>query len=394
VASYVYDASGRRVRKIASGTTTEYIYDLGGNVVAEKVGTTWTKGYSYLGGQLAAQYKDGTTYFVHKDHLGSTRLLTKVDKSYQPADAYDFLPFGESTSSGSTTHKFTGKERDSESGLDFFIARYYSSQYGRYFIPDWAAAPTAVPYADFGDPQSLNLYTYVGNNPVTQFDVDGHCWPACGSGLLSWAVTRMALDGGPKPFARNVGIGVAKGSGAFGFDTLKTVVAAGSPTNLGQAISVMMTPRPEALAPSNQTEAEVSAATQLTLTVATSVVPLALEANSAKTVNLGERAQQVHAVLDPIAQRMRTTAVAEVTNADGTVRTLVSSSRPTLGPAQRGALNPGEVPVSGAGHAEQTILNSAQQNGQVVNSMGVTRTPCLDCAQRLQQAGVRVERPQ
>jgi RHS repeat-associated protein len=76
-------------------------------------------------------------------------------------------------------YKFTGKERDSESGLDEFGARYYSSSIGRFMIPDWAAAPTAVPYAHYGNPQSLNLYSYVENNPTTMGDPDGHECPEC-----------------------------------------------------------------------------------------------------------------------------------------------------------------------------------------------------------------------
>jgi RHS repeat-associated protein len=68
----------------------------------------------------------------------------------------------------------TGKERDSESGLDMFGARYYGSSLGRFMTPDWAAKPTNVPYASFGNPQSLNLYSYVSNNPCTTRDPDGH----------------------------------------------------------------------------------------------------------------------------------------------------------------------------------------------------------------------------
>src|SRR6185437_7816732 len=67
------------------------------------------------------------------------------------------------------------KERDTESGLDNFGARYMSSSMGRFMTPDWAAKPTAVPYAMYGDPQSLNLYTYEHNNPVAKADPDGHC---------------------------------------------------------------------------------------------------------------------------------------------------------------------------------------------------------------------------
>lgn len=72
-------------------------------------------------------------------------------------------------------HKFTAKERDAESGLDNFGARFNSSQMGRFMTPDWSAAPMGVPYADFGNPQSLNLYSYVKNNPINATDVDGHC---------------------------------------------------------------------------------------------------------------------------------------------------------------------------------------------------------------------------
>ena len=71
-------------------------------------------------------------------------------------------------------HKFTGKERDTESGLDYFGARYYGSALGRFVAPDSAAKPMAVPYADFADPQSLNLYTYVRNIPTVRVDPDGH----------------------------------------------------------------------------------------------------------------------------------------------------------------------------------------------------------------------------
>src|SRR5436190_22948331 len=103
-------------------------------------------------------------------------LLTAVDKSAY--DSLDYLPFGEQIAGGSgTTHKFTGKERDAESGLDNFGARYDSSSMGRFMSPDWAAKPTTVPYAVFGDPQSLNLYAYVENAPVNRADADGHSDP-------------------------------------------------------------------------------------------------------------------------------------------------------------------------------------------------------------------------
>jgi RHS repeat-associated protein len=71
-------------------------------------------------------------------------------------------------------HRYTGKERDAESGLDNFGARYYASNMGRFMGPDFNDSPDPVPYADFTNPQSLNLYSYAYNNPLTNMDADGH----------------------------------------------------------------------------------------------------------------------------------------------------------------------------------------------------------------------------
>lgn len=72
------------------------------------------------------------------------------------------------------TLQFTGKERDAETGLDYFGARYYGSALGRFTSSDWSAAPEPVPYTDLTNPQSLNLYEYVLNNPLRSVDADGH----------------------------------------------------------------------------------------------------------------------------------------------------------------------------------------------------------------------------
>lgn len=69
---------------------------------------------------------------------------------------------------------FTGKLRDQDTGLDYFGARYFAGVQGRFLTPDWSATPEAVPYGHFETPQSLNLYAYVKNNPITDVDVDGH----------------------------------------------------------------------------------------------------------------------------------------------------------------------------------------------------------------------------
>jgi RHS repeat-associated protein len=78
--------------------------------------------------------------------------------------------------------KFTGKERDTESSLDYFDARHYASSMGRFMTADQAAdetIPVPLPFADFRNPQSLNLYSYGLNNPVSNVDPDGHDVHVC-----------------------------------------------------------------------------------------------------------------------------------------------------------------------------------------------------------------------
>jgi RHS repeat-associated protein len=116
-----------------------------------------------------------TTLYYHGDQIGSARVMTDAN-GYLVWQA-TYLPYGGEFNPEPTNnhYKFTGKERDPESGLDYFGARYYKSAFGRFMTPDWSASATAVPYAEFGEPQSLNLYSYVRNSPVERVDKDGHC---------------------------------------------------------------------------------------------------------------------------------------------------------------------------------------------------------------------------
>jgi RHS repeat-associated protein len=69
---------------------------------------------------------------------------------------------------------FTGKERDAESGLDYFGARYYGPNMGRFMSPDWADEYDPIPYSYQPNPQTLNLYSFARNNPFALRDLDGH----------------------------------------------------------------------------------------------------------------------------------------------------------------------------------------------------------------------------
>jgi RHS repeat-associated protein len=170
---YVYDASGRRVRLRAT-TDIDDLYDLAGNVITELTPSgAVNRNEVYAGGVHIATYSGGTTYFTHSDWLGTERVRSTVAGGvYSTWSSY---PFGEGSSASNPgpTH-FTGKDRDAESGNDYFGARYYNPTLGRFMNPDWSSTPEPVPYADLGNPQSLNLYGYVLNNPLGKFDVDGH----------------------------------------------------------------------------------------------------------------------------------------------------------------------------------------------------------------------------
>ena len=172
-ATYSYDGDGKRVKKTVGSATTIFVYDVGGRLIAEYFSTASTTG--------------GGTLYLTDDHLGSTRVVT--DASGNLKGRHDYLPFGEEIPSGiggrTTTmeygsndgvrQRFTGKEWDTETGLDYFGARYLSAAQGRWTIPDWSEGAAPVPYADLHDPQTLNLYAYVRNNPLTRSDPDGHC---------------------------------------------------------------------------------------------------------------------------------------------------------------------------------------------------------------------------
>jgi RHS repeat-associated protein len=182
-ASYAYDAEGQRVRKVAGTTVEEYVYDEGGSQIATMQPNGAMKRIElYIGARHLATYDiaSNATYFIHGDWLGTERLRTNATgAAYESCTS---LPFGDNqTCTGgadiSPMH-FTGKPRDTETNLDYFGARYYNSGMARWMSPDWAGKPTTVPYAQFGDPQSLNLYGYVTDNPVSRQDGDGHDAPA------------------------------------------------------------------------------------------------------------------------------------------------------------------------------------------------------------------------
>jgi RHS repeat-associated protein len=149
-------------------------------VVAESdLAGTLKSEYVFFDGERMAR-RDGATgtggvFYYFSDHLKTASVITDTAGTIKAES--DYYPWGgelQFVNNDSNDYKFTGKKRDLETGLDYFGARYYSNGLGRWVSADWSATPILVPYANFFDPQTLNLYQFVGGNPASKADPDGH----------------------------------------------------------------------------------------------------------------------------------------------------------------------------------------------------------------------------
>ena len=166
-----YDGDGvRRKRQDSDGT----VHYLGG--YERKLADTYnsevvTKYYSAsLGAMIrpVAFRRGGTLHWVGADHLGGT--IRVLDSSFAALDGMRYKPYGEDRDTGSslnTDRKFTGQTEDEAAGLYWYASRAYDPAIGRFVSPD-----SIVPAP--GNPQSLNRYSYVYNNPLKYTDPSGH----------------------------------------------------------------------------------------------------------------------------------------------------------------------------------------------------------------------------
>ncbi len=166
--TYTYDGDGKRVKK-SSGTL--YWYDAGGNVIEETdLNGNLVNDYIYGAGmRLARRSASGLILTYFTDPLGSSRYVQGAG-GLTHAES-DYYPFGgerviSNTLASANNYKFTGMERDTESGLDHTLYRQFTSTYGRWMSPDPMTG-------DITNPQSLSRYTYVLDNPATLADPDG-----------------------------------------------------------------------------------------------------------------------------------------------------------------------------------------------------------------------------
>ena len=166
VVNYKYDALGRRIQRTTSaGANERYVYD--GNDVLLDLNADWSVATKYLNGEGVDNHLaqtsavTGVSYYL-TDHLGSTAGLTDASGNLVEQLTYD--SFGNSSGSTRTRYGYTGRERDPDTGLMYYRARWYDPEVGRFISED-----------PIGLAGGINLYAYVGNNPIGFNDPLGLC---------------------------------------------------------------------------------------------------------------------------------------------------------------------------------------------------------------------------
>jgi RHS repeat-associated protein len=166
--TYTYDGDGRRVKK-SDGT----LYLVDDSFRPLSIGTTsgsMTKDFVFLGGKRIAfvSLASCNAYYYLSDHLGSTAVIGSGDGKTIQWEA-DYFPFCSErqvfTALVNNSYQFTGYEYDSDTQYNYAVARFDAGRWGRFLSPD--------PYlgsVDVSNPQSLNRYAYVLNNPLNLID--------------------------------------------------------------------------------------------------------------------------------------------------------------------------------------------------------------------------------
>jgi RHS repeat-associated protein len=171
IAEYLYDFNGNRMVKknYVNGSLANTVYSWSDSFETKVIegGATETTVYYFANKELVGKKDNsGNRTYIHNDHLGSTSIVTNSGGSLVESTSYD--PWGE-VLAGGTQSKFgyTGQEHDSETGLDYYNFRYYNSDIRRFAQPDDIIQ-------DWYNPQDLNRYSYVRNNPLRYTDPTGH----------------------------------------------------------------------------------------------------------------------------------------------------------------------------------------------------------------------------
>src|SRR5205085_4309324 len=162
--TYVYDADGNRVQKINSNTNpatgTLYWYMSAGIVGESDLSGTLQSEYVFFGGERVARkdFPGKTISYYFSDHLKTASVISDATGSNIKSES-DYYPWGgelQFANGDSNHYKFTGKERDAESGLDLMGARIYRNALSRFMSTD----PLILQKQKLRDPQQWNMYQY------------------------------------------------------------------------------------------------------------------------------------------------------------------------------------------------------------------------------------------
>ncbi|MHB1418241.1 MAG: RCC1 domain-containing protein [Bacillota bacterium] len=186
VATYTYYFNGLRKSKTVNGVTTNFIWDAFGRLVRE-YGSDVINYYYDSNGQIVGLNKNGATYIYHTNLRGDVVSVTDYSGGTLYAQ-YNYDPWGNQISYSGTLSQhitYAGYYYDAETGLYYLKNRYYSPQQGRFLTKD-AYGNDII----FKNPQTLNLYTYAGNNPMSNVDPDGNWF---GSAAMHAAVQAYVI---------------------------------------------------------------------------------------------------------------------------------------------------------------------------------------------------------
>jgi RHS repeat-associated protein len=184
-ATYTYDSLDRRTDKYVNGARTSYLYD-GPNIVREQAPTGTAYRLGAGADETLIRTENGVSQAVVADHLGSTRALVATATS-TVSTYYGYDSYGAPSVAGLSSNnpqQYTGREYDTETGLQNNRARYYSPSLGRFISQD---------PADIGG-GSINMYEYAHSDPVNLSDPNGDCIFCLAPAFVSACVTHGAVD--------------------------------------------------------------------------------------------------------------------------------------------------------------------------------------------------------